>query len=211
MGKVLVMCGGEQERWGTPFPRYIVPVYNHEHLLARTVRQVRKRMNNYPHIVSNYKCLRTYSTNYVVPSAHRWLCESMLSVFPVWGPDWTMILLGDVLYSEQLMDGIYSNREKYNYHFYGTAEGIYAMTFMDNALVQQALFEVMKDTIMNNSSGKLNSLYAHLQKTPIPDAGKGYMGEEDDLHFTFVLDDSRDFDSIEEYKQWARINHIKGT
>ncbi len=207
MGKVLVLAAGEQERWNMNVPKQIIPVFDAEPLIARTVRQVRQRMNNYPHIVSHQKCLRPYSTNYIIPSSHRWICETLLSVAPIWGKDWTMVLLGDVIYTDGFMDTLYNHREKYHYHFYGTTSEIYGLTFTSNAVVEKALMEVVDDAAANRSRGKLWELYYCLSQKPLPDAGKGYTGGDDDLHYTYILDGSTDFDTQESYKEWTR-QHI---
>ena len=207
MGKVLILCAGEQERWNSPAPKQIIPVFNREPLIARTVRQIRKRMNNFPHIVSTQKCLRPYSSNYIVPSAHRWVTETLLSVAPIWGSDWTMVLLGDVLYTDELMDMIYKQREKFHYHFYGTGGEIYGISFTNNSLIEQCLHDVVRDAI-GGGRGKLWELYYRLQNKPLPDAGKGYTGDTDDLHYTYVLDGSRDFDTVEGYKEWTRAHML---
>ncbi len=202
MGKILIMCAGEQERWDSKVPKQILPVLDGEQLLARTVRQVRKRWNNYPHIVTHQKCLRSYSTNYITPSARRWICETLLSIAPIWGPDWSMILLGDVVYTDELMDIIYKQRDKFQYHFYGNGGEIFALTFTDNPLIEESLMDVVDDADFSFGRGKLWELYYRLSNKPLPEAGKGYTGQEDDLHFTYVIDDTTDFDTYERYKEW---------
>lgn len=192
MGKVLVLC--VEEKWDSPIPKQIISVYG-EQLIARTVRQIRKRMNNYPHIISNQKCLRTYSTNYISPSKHKCSCETLNSIVPIWGNDWTMVLMGDVLYSDASIDLIYSQREKFHYHFYGTSHDIFALTFTDNDLIKDALDKI--------NNGNLWDLYYYLSKKPLPESGKGYTGDEDDLHYTYIIDECKDFDSIEEYEEWC--------
>jgi hypothetical protein len=208
MGKVLVLAAGEQERFLSPAPKQIIPVTNNEPLMARTVRQVRKRMNNYPHIISHQKCLRSFSPNFVFPSSRRWICETLLSIAPVWGPDWTMTLLGDVYYTDDLMDEIYNNRDKYQFHFYGTNSEILALTFTQNAFMEEALYNVVKEAAYHGGRGKLWDLYYLLTDKPMPESGKGYTGEEDDLHYTYVIDGSIDFDTVESYKKWLRENPI---
>lgn len=208
MGKVLVLCAGEQGRWSSPLPKQIVAVFDGEQLIARTVRQVRKRWNNYPHIVTHQKCLRGYSANYLVPSARRWVSETFLSIAPIWAHDWNMILLGDVLYTDECMDTMYNNREKYQYHFYGTGSEILGLTFTDTGTMERALVDVVDDAAAGHSRGKLWELYYRLSSKPIPDAGYGYMGGGDDLHYTYIVDGSRDFDTMEAYTQWAKEHRL---
>lgn len=204
MGKVLVLAAGEQDRWNSPVPKQIIPVFDGEPLIKRLVRQVRKRMNCFPHIVTHQKCLRPYSTNFITPSSRRWICETLLSVAPIWGKDWTMVLLGDVLYTDEFMDTLYNNRENYHYHFYGTSSEIFGLSFTDNSLVERALLDVVDDVAAGRSRGKLWELYYRLSDKPLPDSGKGYTGGDDDLHYTYVLDGSTDFDTMETYSQWMK-------
>jgi hypothetical protein len=202
MGKVLILCE-EDKQWNSPIPKQIVPVYG-EQLLFRAVRQIRKRMNNFPHVISNQKCLRNYSTNYVIPSDHKYQSTILRSIFPIWGNDWTMILLGDVLYSETLMDLIYSQREKFHYHFYGTSQDIFALSFTDNNAIKDALVGVNTHVLFEGGRGTLMDLYYRLMEKPLPKAGEGYKGEEDDLHYTYIVDESVRFDSYKDYKEWIR-------
>lgn len=192
MGKVLIPCAGEQSRWHLPIPKQMAMVGN-EQLLSRIVRQIRKRMSNYPHIISNQKCLRAYSTNYVCPKKHANLCETLISVEPIWGKDWTMILMGDVYFSDGLMDTLYDHKEAYDFHFYGTPDEIYACTYTDREIIKQAF--------INNSD--IYKAYYYLTDN-IPKAGEGFSGSEDTLHFTYVLDETRDFNTLEEYREWKR-------
>lgn len=203
MGKVLVLCTEDQERWKYHTPKQVIPVFG-EPLLQRTVRQVRSRMNNYPHIVSHQKCLRKYTTNFVVPTNHRWDAETLLTVLPIWGSDWTMVLLGDVLYTDELMDTIYKQREKFHYHFYGTNSEIFAISFTDKDAIKNALYDVIFDAVVLRGKGRLWELYHRLSNKPIPEAGFGYTGSDDELHYTYIVDDSVCFDSVGKYKDWVK-------
>lgn len=192
MGKVLIPCAGEQTRWGLPIPKQVIRVKG-EQLLARTVRQIRGRMNNYPHIVSHQKCLRTYSPNYVCPRNHSDICETLLSVEPIWGKDWTMVLMGDVYFTDELINTLYDTRDKYDYHFYGTSEEIYAFTYTDNAAIRNALL-LTRD---------IYEAYYCLSNSSVPEAGFGYL-IGDDLHFTYVLDKTTDFNTMDDYRRWKK-------
>lgn len=192
MGKVLIPCAGEQSRWRLPVPKQTVMVGN-EQLLSRTVRQIRKRMSNYPHIVSNQKCLRIYSPNYICPRFHADICETLLSVEPIWGKDWTMVLMGDVYFTDELIDTLYNTRDHYDFKFYGTSEEIYAFTYTDNTAIKNALL-LTRD---------IYEAY-HCLSNGIPEAGMGYLVGEDALHYTYVLDGTVDFNTVEDYREWKR-------
>lgn len=192
MGKVLIPCAGEQTRWRLPIPKQTIKVGN-EKLLSRTIRQIRHKMNNYPHIISHQKCLRTYSPNYVCPRRHSNICETLLSVEPIWGKDWTMVLMGDVYFSDELIDTLYGTRDKYDFRFYGTSEEIYACTYTDNAIIKQAL-------LLNQD---IYDVYRYLVND-IPEAGEGYTEGNDVLHYTYVLDGTTDFNTFKDYKEWKK-------
>lgn len=119
-----------------------------------------------------------------------------------------MVLLGDVMYTDDLMDALYDNREKYHYHFYGTSGEIYGLTFTDNGLMERQLGEVVDDAAAGRSRGKLWELYYSLSSKPLPNAGEGYKGGDDDLHYTYILDGSRDFDTVEGYAEWVKEHRL---
>ena len=122
-----------------------------------------------------------------------------------------MVLLGDVLFTDDLIDLMYMKRDKYKYHFYGTSHEIFGFTFTDNTRIEEALLAVLENALYNNGRGKLWELYYCLNNKPLPDSGRGYTGEFDMLHYTYILDGSLDFDTMEQYEIWLKKNPLKKT
>lgn len=112
MTTVLILCAGESERWGEygGTPKHFVRVDNGERLLDRTVRQVRSRLQVTPWIVSwadaRYRLPGTRQ-ECIVPQPKRYDVDKFLSSESLWDPDGrTIVLLGDVFFTDAAMDAI---------------------------------------------------------------------------------------------------------
>jgi hypothetical protein len=96
------------------------------------------------------------------------------------------VLLGDVLYTDSLMDEIYNNREKFPYRLYGDLEEVYALTYIDNEFMARELWNVLDSAINHNGTGELMEL-------PY-------------LDYVIVNDGTRDFNELKEYEEWLKQN-----
>lgn len=207
-GRVIILCAGEQERWSAPAPKQLARVANNEVLLARTVRQCRSRFSGEdPLIVSHMASLRSFSNCSIIPKKRRYITETLFSTHPLWGAVWTIVLLGDVYFSDETINTIISNREKREYCFYGKVSEIFALTFTDKDVVASNLVSVINNADNSIGRGKLWELYYSLSGMPILKSGEGRipMKEEfDEEHYFTVKDNTEDFDTVEKHSQWYK-------
>lgn len=105
--KVLITCAGEARRWEEENTfKQLVDVEG-EVLLDRTVRQCFER-GQWPTIVARDRLFHRVNTDFFVPESSRWWVSTALSTEPLWS-DRTVLLLGDVFFSEECMDRIFSD------------------------------------------------------------------------------------------------------
>jgi choline kinase len=102
----LILCAGTGERWGdfTGSPKQLAPI-NNESLLQRTVRLLKSRKIDSIHIISHDERLRLEGCHFFRPENSRWTAETLSSTRELW-TERTLILLGDVFFSEKAMDCI---------------------------------------------------------------------------------------------------------
>jgi|SRR4030042_149132 len=207
-GRVIILCAGEQERWQASYPKQLIRVTNNEVLLARTVRQCRSRFSGEdPLIVSHLAPLRSYSNCSIIPKKRRYITETLLSSYPLWGTMWTIILLGDVYFSDETINTIISNRDKKEYCFYGRVSEIYALTYTDKDIVASNLISVINNAENSICRGKLWDLYYSLSGMPLSKSGEGRIPMEesfDEEHYVTIKDSTDDFDIVERYTQWHK-------
>lgn len=108
MAKALILCAGNGSRWGEYLgvPKQLITI-NNETLLDRTVRLLNKNGNNNIEIVSNDHRLRLNHCAFYRPSKSQWIVETLLSTRDLWKGQ-TIILLGDVFYTERAIQTIVS-------------------------------------------------------------------------------------------------------
>ena len=131
---MIILCAGEQTRWGDPNnPKQLVDVGG-EPLLARIVRQCR-RAGHEPVIVTHDERL-LLSEKVYTPGKRRWTIETLLSTRFMWD-DRTVVLLGDVIYTRDALDKILASRELFQvfgrkelrYRLVGRYYEIFALSF----------------------------------------------------------------------------------
>jgi len=99
---VIIFCAGKGERWTGPTPKYLAPVpIDGEAILDRTVRQLKERgvtpvidINDLVGKMDGYP--------------GRLWADSALMAFEFWG-DETMMLLGDVFWTDAAMDVLFAS------------------------------------------------------------------------------------------------------
>ena len=98
------MAGGESTRWKNYMGvRKHELVVDGEPLLARMIRLVRERGVRDICLVGPYD----YGVQNFLPKRHRSLLDGRLSVQPIWNKHGrTVVLMGDVYYTEEAMDAI---------------------------------------------------------------------------------------------------------
>lgn len=106
MKRALILSAGDGARWGEYLgvPKQLIPI-RREPLLYRTVRLVRENGIVDVRIVTHDPRLRVEHCGVFRPRRYRWTAETLLSTRHLWSAR-TLVLLGDVFYSDQAMDRI---------------------------------------------------------------------------------------------------------
>jgi len=207
-GRVLLLCAGNNEHWKSPAPKQLIRVADNEVLIARTIRQCKTRFSGEdPLLISHLPSLRSYSHNAIFPRKRRYAIETLFSSRPLWGEAWTIVLLGDVFYTDALINLVIDEREKHKYKFYGTSTEIYACTFTDNSLIASISEIIVCYAENGRCRGKLWDLYYALSGVRVEQSNEGriLLNEESDAeHYYTVHDGSSDFDTLEQYSQWLK-------
>lgn len=135
----LILAAGEQARWEMdryPFYKQLLDVGG-ETIIARIWRQCRAR--------GAEPCVITHSPELVQilsfkPERHRWTVETLLATHELW-QERTIVLLGDVVYSQAVMDRIFAPQEQ-ELKVFGNEYEIYAlsMRFQSNLVIAPVLF-----------------------------------------------------------------------
>lgn len=121
----LILAAGEQTRWEMdrhPFYKQLLDVGG-ETIVARIERQSLER-DFWPKRVTCHKALEALWS--YVPKRHRWTVETLLSTHELWQGR-TIILLGDVIYSQAVMDRTFAPQEQ-ELKVFGNEYEIYALS-----------------------------------------------------------------------------------
>jgi len=104
--KILILCAGEHKRWANylGIPKQLISI-NGESLLERMVRLLRNKGYYNIVIVSHDERLRLSNCGFFRPSSFRWIAQTLLSTYSLW-TDKTIILLGDVFFTERAINTI---------------------------------------------------------------------------------------------------------
>ncbi|HVX84500.1 MAG TPA: NTP transferase domain-containing protein [Phycisphaerae bacterium] len=205
--RVILMCAGRGERWGDHrgAPKHLVEV-DGEALLDRTVRMVRARTGAEVVIVAFDKAYeRAGCVRHVPAHGPEHFCDAdkFLSSRELWGRSGqTVLLYGDVFFTEKALDAILEFRGEYQ--FFGRREGSYytgrawrelfAISFSPaGAEPLRACMEAVKVEQATGRQGNCGGwrVYERLH---------GSSGQR----FTVIDDFTDDFDYPEDYERWLR-------
>lgn len=100
---VLILCAGDGTRWDEylDIPKQLAS-FNGEAILHRMVRLLRSQGYGDITVVANDERLRLPEVGFFAPPNYRWTVETLLSTRPLW-TDRTLVLLGDVFFTEEAM------------------------------------------------------------------------------------------------------------
>jgi len=199
---VIILCAGHQERWGDISCKHLVPI-DKEPLLFRTVKQCKKIFGVEPVVATQNPLLdklsrhKGYESH--IPFMCRWTVETLSSTldqiiyYPGGNPLPIMIvLLGDVYYTDVTLRVI----KKGNTLVYGDSYEIYGLKLCNHNRARVALKKAIAHA-EEGGTGKLWEFYrAYIDIPMMPHV------EWLDVEFTFIDDETQDFDTYEEYKQF---------
>ena len=187
----LILASGSQERWNENNHseyriKQLVNVKG-EILIQRIQRQFESI------VVTHNPGIIEFSDNVLRPERDEWTIETLLSTSKLW-KNQTIILLGDVYYSDYSVEII--NSFKGELMFFGNLNEIFAISFNNHKKVINCLAAIL---IRNVFDGRLWQLY------------RNYHGLNRAIHkivdnFTFITDETQDFDVIDEYNDFIENN-----
>jgi choline kinase len=195
---IFILAAGMAVRFNNT-PKQMLPI-GKETIIERIVNKVRDRTTINPTVVTHNSeimiyCVEALKARCFIPIEHSVTCETLLDTRGVW-KERNIILLGDVIYSNDLMNMIFEVAEHGDKTVvFGDTWEIFAIVFSksDKEKVIEAL-----NTAINGSAGKLRNFY------------KAYCGFdmdceeveretlEDDV-FCYVHDWTVDIDTPDEY------------
>lgn len=187
----LILASGHQERWNENNDseykiKQLIEV-NGEILIERIQKQFKSI------VITINNDIMKHSDSVFIPEKYEWTIETLLSTLKLW-KNQVVILLGDVYYTDNCVKIIESFAGEIM--FFGNNDEIFAISFNDHEKVERCLSAIL---IRNVFDGRLWQLY------------RNYHGLNRAIHkitddFTFITDETQDFDTIEEYNTFIKKN-----
>jgi len=205
MRRYIIACSGVGERWGNHLgvPKHFIKI-DDEPILHRTVRLIRQKDKNCE------ICIMAFTDNYKIENTilckptlfkNHYSLPAILTSKEFWGEEETVLLFGDVYFTEHAINTItntksneivfFGRRQKSNITLkrYGELFGIYFTKKNQDVLLKV-----------------LNILYNKFQNRQIPRFGGWELYGFKDLPKSFVeIDDlTDDFDFPQDYYDWIK-------
>ena len=189
----LILAAGNQDRWNkgndTVYKVKQLILINGEILIRRTQRQ-------FPgHVVTHNEWIILHCDKVIRPEKYRWIIETMHSTSKHWQGQ-TRILLGDVYYTDQAVKTIYDYEG--GLRFFGNKSEIFAISFNNYEFVRHNLERVIERCSLGHTyeyHGRLWLLYRRCH-------GIDLNNHSIRDNFTFIEDDTQDFDFISDYNEY---------
>lgn len=198
--QVLIMAAGDATRY-FGVEKQLMKLPNGERVIDRLVRQVKDRGYT-PIVVTHNEAILRRPGIYIVPEKRDTLCDSILSAGYYWGMNSTIVLLGDVVFTDDAIDTVFKRiniEDGPIVRFYGNDAEIYALRFgsQHNEWIARSLEKASKYRF-----GKLRYAYKVMCELPIDGP------ELEDKILVWIRDETNDIDSHSDYDNMiARWNH----
>ena len=133
----------------------------------------------------------SYGAMVYLPYDRRTVCDTAISTWELWN-DRTIILLGDVIYSDDTVNKIFSYSGDFT--VFGNTWEIFAVSFARNRIgeVCNSLTEGSKHRL-----GKLRYMYKHMERLPLDSSE--IEGSPPGNNFVYIRDWTKDVDMEVEY------------
>jgi len=188
---VVILAAGKATRW-RGLPKQLMPAGD-ESIIVRIQRQVFQR-GELPTVVTHRDDIAMESKSCLFPKNNDTACDTLLSTRDLWH-DQVVVLLGDVIYTKDTMDLIFSGDRPLR--VYGNAWEIYGMSF--SASVGDDIATHLKIASEYNSPGPRGKLRYFYQSCLGFEMGSGRYELE---VLQWVQDKTRDVDSMWEYNKF---------
>jgi len=193
----IILAAGEQKRWANTVGYKQLLAVGGEPVIYRTERLCLQELGIEPWVAVRNDTMEPFGLmRYFYPYQFRWICETLINTSEVWS-DTTVILLGDVYYTEQFFFRVIHDNKNV---WFGDGGEIYALKFgkLIAGLIKNSLFESIENA-KHGGKGKLWQAYRSFE---------GYGLEEHKFgpHFWKKPDSdmTRDFDRPEVYSSFIR-------
>lgn len=187
---VLIAANGDNARWCAPGHKVLAEV-DGVPLIQRVIGQCRGRGIE-PHVLSRHVAIARLATPVVMPQTPS-LCDTLRYTADLWRAEpRVVVLLGDVLYTEPLVDEVLAYRGLL-VRAWGSSDEVFAVTWARH--VTAAVLAALDDACVHGR-GKLWHLLRVLDGLPVqshdrlPSIMRG------------VDDGTRDFDRREQLDEW---------
>ena len=195
--RVLILAAGQQSRFPENYtPKQLLEICG-ETLLARQVRQL-KQFDVIPTVITKNNEIKRQAPVSFEPRHNDTVLQTLLSTEPLWSAK-TIILLGDVFYSQKLIEDIFADSQPIKFWLTGTE--IYSFSFISSKKeeIKNAINKI--DQNRRLFSAKLWHLYRRLNNIPLRD----HKILTNDMTSNEICDYSFDVDSLVQYEDQCRI------
>lgn len=207
--RAIILCGGEGTRWKGRSPKHFAEI-DGERLIDRTVRLLSERgASDVWTVAPDDERYQVAGSQRVAPESIGYDIDKVLCCRSLWTDD-TLLLCGDVWFSEPAMDSIAGQRPG-DFAFYGrryrsTITGakwgeIFAFRFCAGVPVAKRAAALRREV----ESGRLERAKLwELYQTLIGEPPKPFQEQIFDSRWIDIDDWTDDFDTVEEYEEWIR-------
>ncbi|MDV7341014.1 NTP transferase domain-containing protein [Terasakiella sp. A23] len=210
----VILCAGEATRWhqSPHMPKQLV-MLGGEALLHRSVRLLKENGVSQITVVALDERLRVEGCDFFSPADHLWIVETLKSSESLWA-ERTIILLGDVYYSEAAMAQIVGNSEEVT--FFGregpspitlsSSGELFALSFQSS--FQRRLKVILSEVIEKAKQGKWGKLWDVYGRIAGPEDVnfKTAVKEIERVYFHRIYDLTEDVDTVEEFKTLQAVH-----
>lgn len=194
--KTIILAAGNQKRWGEYPIKQLLPIGNMT-IIERTVKMCNDRGFR-PTIATHRTEFDYLEADIFKPHDRRYTVDTLFSTCFLWD-DRTCILLGDVIYSHNILDMTFGCQDKFR--AFGNEWEIFSLSFSDK--VKTNVLQKLLDTIRQAENGK--------HKGTLRNFCQNLFGVEGPIHhlphFTKIChfnDYTNDVDSPEEYENFLK-------
>ena len=208
---ILILCAGDSKRWTWGgASKFHIPVPK-EALLRRTVRQCNdlwgfsEEVVVVSHLPGIDSALVGVDYSLFDPPERAYTCQTLESTRSLW-KERTIVLLGDVYYTDKTIRRIYKNWFKFSFYGNVAQREIFSFSFTDRNLVSKALRKVSV-RVLTGHHGQLWQLFYVLN---------GIRADEHPPCITFrsffpVVDITQDFDTVADYLEFLERATYSGS
>ncbi len=144
----LILAAGTQQRWGEKPIKQLLTI-NDTTILERIVKYTKGIV-----VTRNQELISRFYPAIIQPDKYQYTSETLLSTL-VWWEGRTVILLGDVIYSHNILDKIMQCQDKFR--VFGNEWEIFALSFCSHIRIKDMLELTIKQAERGEVKGTLRN------------------------------------------------------